>query len=130
MGQSGGGGSVAGMADVTIYHNPNCSTSVFAVKEAERLGVEVDTVLYLKTKPGRDELLGLLAKLEDPAADLVRKDGFFREQGLDEADYRTADAVADLLVAHPRLLQRPVLVRGDRAIIGRPKTRVEAFLLG
>ena len=68
--------------------------------------------------------------VEDPPADLVRKDGFFADQGLDAADYTSPEAVADLLVAHPRLMQRPVLVRGDRAIIGRPKDRVPAFLAG
>ena len=58
----------------------------------------------------------------------MRKDGFFKDQGLAADDYVTAEAVADLLVEHPRLMQRPVLVRGDRAIIGRPKDRLEAFL--
>jgi arsenate reductase len=59
---------------------------------------------------------------------LVRKDPFFASLGLAAADYTTPQAVADLLVEHPRLMQRPVLVRGDRAIIGRPKDRVDAFL--
>lgn len=48
-------------------------------------------------------------------------------QGRHAEDYPTAEQVADLLVEHPRLMQRPVLVRGDRAIIGRPKSRVEEF---
>lgn len=116
------------MAEVTIYHNPNCSTSKHAVAEAERLGVDVDINLYLKTKPDRAELAALVAMLEDPPGDLVRKDAFFAEQGLDEADFTTPDAVVDLLVRHPRLLQRPVIVRGGRAIIGRPKDRVAPFL--
>lgn len=116
------------MADVTLFHNPTCSTSRHAVDEAEGLGVDAHVVQYLKTPLDRAALLDLIAKLEDPAADLVRKDGYFKDQGLAEADYITAEAVADLLVAHPRLMQRPVLVRGDQAIIGRPKDRVAAFL--
>jgi arsenate reductase len=116
------------MATVTILHNPNCSTSKFAVAEAERLGVDHDEVLYLKTKPSKTELLDLLAKLEDPPADLVRKDSFFSEQGLAADDYTTPVQVATLLAEHPRLLQRPVLIRGDRAIIGRPKDRVADFI--
>ncbi|MFI5428048.1 arsenate reductase family protein [Aeromicrobium sp. UC242_57] len=75
-------------------------------------------------------MLALIAKLEDPAADLVRKDGFFKGLDLDAADYTSPEAVADLLVEHPRLMQRPVLVRGERAIIGRPKDRVAPFLAG
>lgn len=118
------------MADVTVFHNPNCSTSRHALDEAGAVGVEVDVVQYLKAPLDRDAILGLIAKLEDPPADLVRKDGYFKEQGLAEDDYTTAEAVADLLVAHPRLMQRPVLVKGDRAIIGRPKDRVPAFLAG
>jgi arsenate reductase len=118
------------MADVTVLHNPNCSTSRHALDEATAAGTDVEVVAYLKAPLDRTQLLGLIAKLEDPAADLVRKDGFFKDQGLDPADYTEAEAVADLLVAHPRLMQRPVLVRGDRAIIGRPKDRVAPFLAG
>jgi arsenate reductase len=116
------------MSDVTILHNTTCSTSRHALEEASVAGVEPEVVQYLKKPLDRAELLDLMAKLEDPPADLVRKDGFFKAQGLNAEDYVTAEAVADLLVEHPRLMQRPVLVRGDRAIIGRPKDRVAAFL--
>ena len=69
-----------------------------------------------------------MAGLEDPVADLVRKDSQFGKLGLDEADYVEPDQVIDLLVAKPRLLQRPIVVKDGRAIIGRPKDRVRAFL--
>jgi len=98
--------------------------------EASRLGVDVDVVQYLKKPLDRDQLVELMGKLEDPPADLVRKDGFFKDLGLDEADYTDVDAVADLLVEHPRLMQRPVIVKGDRAIIGRPLDRVAPFAAG
>lgn len=116
------------MADVTVLHNPACSTSRHAIDAAAEAGVDVDEVRYLKQPLDRDALLSLLEKLEDEPADLVRKDAFFTSEGLDAADYTTPEQVADLLVEHPRLLQRPVLVRGNRAIIGRPRTRAEAFL--
>ena len=116
------------MADVTVFHNPNCSTSRFALDETTSAGVGAEVVQYLKSPLDRDGLLDLMAKLEDPPADLVRKDGFFSDLGLAAEDYTTPEAVADLLVEHPRLMQRPVLVRGDRAIIGRPKDRVAPFL--
>lgn len=118
------------MAELTLLHNPNCSTSRHALDEVKAAGVDAEVVQYLKAPLSRDQLLDLLGKLEDPPADLVRKDSFFKDQGLDPDDYRTPEAVADLLVEHPRLMQRPVLVRGDRAIIGRPKDRVPAFLAG
>ena len=116
------------MSDVTILHNTACSTSRHALEEASTAGVEPEVVHYLKQPLDRAQLLELIGKLEDPPADLVRKDPFFKAQGLDADDYVTPDAVADLLLEHPRLMQRPVLVRGDRAIIGRPKDRVAAFL--
>jgi len=70
----------------------------------------------------------LLDKLEDPPTDLVRRDAYFAELGLTDADVETREQVVAVLAEHPRLLQRPVLVKGDRAIIGRPRERVAAFL--
>jgi arsenate reductase (glutaredoxin) len=116
------------MAEVTILHNPNCSTSRHAMDEAKAAGTDVEVVQYLKTPLDEQALLDLMAKLEDPPADLVRKDGYFKDQGLNADDYTTPEAVAGLLVKHPRLMQRPVLVRGDKAIIGRPKDRVAPFI--
>jgi arsenate reductase (glutaredoxin) len=114
--------------ELTAFHNTACSTSRHAIDEIDRAGVDVQVVEYLKTPLDRAALLDLIGKLADPPADLVRKDDFFRSQGLAAEDYVTPDAVADLLVRHPRLMQRPVLVVGDRAIIGRPKDRVARFL--
>jgi arsenate reductase len=119
---------VRSVADVTIFHNKNCSTSRHAMDVLGDEGVEADVVEYLKTPLDRAGLEDLVAKLEDPVADLVRKDSFFEDQGLDADDYTTPEAVVALLVEHPRLMQRPVIVKGDRAIIGRPKDRVPAFL--
>ena len=116
------------MAEVTVFHNPTCSTSRFALEELTAVGADADVVQYLKEPLDREGLLDLMVKLEDPPEDLVRKDSFFGDLGLDADDYTTPEAVADLLVQHPRLMQRPVLVRGDRAIIGRPKGRVATFI--
>jgi arsenate reductase len=119
---------IPAMSDVTILHNSACSTSRHAIEAATAAGEHARIVHYLKEPLDRQAVLDLIGKLEDPAAELVRKDGFFKDQGLDADDYVTPEAVADLLVEHPRLMQRPVLVRGDRAIIGRPKERVATFL--
>ncbi len=118
------------MTDATlrILHNTACSTSRHAVDAARSAAVDTDVVQYLKTPLDRQEILDLLGILEDAPADLVRKDSFFAAQELDAADYTTPERVADLLTEHPRLMERPVLVRGDRAIIGRPKTRAEEFV--
>lgn len=118
------------MDDVTIWHNPNCSTSRHAVTVAEEAGVDVELRKYMlkSQRPERKEIVALLDALEDPATDLVRRDAKFRGYGLTDDDVATAEQVADVLAEHPELLQRPVLVRGDRAIIGRPKDRVGPFL--
>ncbi len=100
-----------------------------AVAEAE--GVDVDVVAYLKQPPDRATLEAIVAKLEDPVEDLVRKDAKFTKLGLNADDYvGNPAAVVDVLVAHKELLQRPLLVRADKAIIGRPKDRVAPFLHG
>jgi arsenate reductase len=111
------------MADLTIYHNPNCSTSKTVLGMAQDAGADMEVVQYLKTPPSRERLEWLVAHLDGPVADLVRKDPFFKELGLDAAAYTEPAAVVDLLVEHPRLMQRPLLVNGDRVVIGRPKER-------
>lgn len=118
------------MSEVTVFHHAQCSTSRHALTVADDLGVDVEVVQYLKAPLTREQLLALMGKLEDSPAELVRKDSFFKDQGLDAADYATPEQVAALLVEHPRLMERPVLARGDRAIIGRPKHRVAEFLQG
>ena len=116
------------MSDVTILHNTACTVSRNALAQVEASDPSAEVVQYLKTPLDRAALLDLMGKLEDPPADLVRKDDFFKEQGLIADDYVTPEAVADLLVEHPRLMQRPVVVKGDRAIIGRPIERVKPFI--
>lgn len=97
---------------------------------AEELGVEAEIVLYLKTPPDAAILRGIIAKLEDPVTDLVRRDSLWQKLGLAESDAVSDDQVVDLLVRHKQLLQRPVVVTADKAIIGRPKERVRALLGG
>lgn len=92
------------------------------------MGVEVEVVEYLKQKPDRTTLERIVSILEDPVADLVRKDSVFAKLGLRAEEYAAPEQVVELLLRHPRLLQRPILVRGDRAVIGRPRARVATFL--
>ncbi len=101
----------------------------------QNAGVEHDVVLYMKTKPGRDEIAALVSKLEDEPGDLVRRDKFFKDKvvaegGFDETTLADPEVVIDLLAQHPRLLQRPVVVKGDTAVIGRPRDRVPALIEG
>ncbi len=96
---------------------------------AEDLGVDHDVVLYMKEPPGREALEKIVAGLEDPVEDLVRKDSKFKKLELNPDDYvGNADAVIELLTERKALLQRPIIVRGNKAIIGRPKDRIADFL--
>ena len=98
------------------------------MRVAEELGVEADIVLYLKTPPDAETLRAIAAKLEDPVTDLVRRDSLWKKLGLTEDDARTEEQVIDLLVRHKQLLQRPVVVTPEKAIVGRPKERVRELL--
>ena len=95
---------------------------------AEELGVEVDIVNYIKTPPDADTLRSVIAKLEDEPTALVRRDSMWKKLGLTDDDAATDDQIVDLLVKHKQLLQRPVVVTADKAIIGRPKERVTELL--
>ncbi len=95
---------------------------------AEELGVDVDIVLYLKAPPDAATLESVIAKLEDPVTDLVRRDSNFAKLGLSEAEVQTNEQVIAMLVEHKALLQRPVIVTPTTALIGRPKERVAEAL--
>ncbi len=115
------------MSDVTIFHNPRCSKSRQAMAVADETGTDVDEVRYLDSPPDRATLIAVVGKLEDPVEDLVRT-GDAKKQGIDLGDITDPDIVVETLLEHPQLMERPVLVKGDRAIIGRPTDRVEPFL--
>ena len=95
---------------------------------AEELGVDFETVNYIHNPPDADELRGIIAKLEDPVTDLVRRDSKFKKLELTDADVETEDQVVDILVKHKQLLQRPIVVTKKTAIVGRPKGRVTELL--
>jgi len=98
------------------------------VSIAAELGVDAEIVIYQKTPPDRATLEHLVSILEDPVTDLVRRDSQWTKLGLVDADAATAAQVVDLILKHKMLMQRPVVVKGARAIIGRPKDRVRALL--
>lgn len=115
-------------ADVTLLHNPRCSTSRAALEKLQIEGVETEVIDYTKQPLDAAALRDLFAKLEGPLHELVRRDALFTELELTDADLGSEEQILQVLLEHPKLMQRPVLVRGDRAIIGRPKDRVDAFL--
>lgn len=117
---------------VTILHNPRCSTSRFAVDTAQASDREVRVRNYLRDPLSAKEIAAVIDTIGCEPGELVRRDKRFKELGLGDADVEEAEQVVDLLVEHPELMQRPVIIRHDlddnRAIIGRPKETVAAFL--
>jgi arsenate reductase len=100
------------------------------VRIAEELGVDADIVNYRKEPPDATTLRAIIAKLEDPPTDLVRRDSLFKKLGLSETDVETVDQIVDVIVANKMIMQRPLVVTADRAIVGRPKERVSELLGG
>lgn len=96
---------------------------------AEDLGVDHEVILYIKTPPDEATLTKIVDVLEDPVEDLVRKDSKFKKLELNPDDFvGNPKAVVGILVKHKQLLQRPILVTKNKAIIGRPKQRIIDFL--
>jgi arsenate reductase (glutaredoxin) len=111
---------------VTILHNPRCSTSRKALELLHDRGIEPVIVEYLKDPPTADEIRAILKKLKASPRELIRKkEALYRELNLDSAD---DDALIDAMAAHPILIERPVVIRGARAALGRPLDNIDALL--
>jgi len=111
----------------TIWHNPKCSKSREALKLLEEKGESFEVVKYLETSPGRDEIAALLKKLGVSARELMRtKEDLYKELGL--AKVTDEEKLIDALAEHPKLIERPILIEGNRAVIGRPVEKVIEFL--
>jgi arsenate reductase len=105
---------------VRIYHNPRCSKSRQTLALIEEKGIAPEIITYLDTPPSPQELGDILAKLGLNAEDIVRKKEA-REEGI--ADL-TGTALIEALCAHPRAIERPIVINGDKAVLGRPPENV------
>lgn len=113
--------------NVTIYHNPRCSKSRMALALIREQDQEPVIIEYLKTPPDAAELKALLARLGLSARDVLRKgEAPYKELGL--AGEKTEDELIAAIVANPILLERPIIVVNDQAIIGRPPEKVLEIL--
>ena len=116
------------MDRLLVYHNPVCGKSRGALDILRERGVDAEVIEYLKTPLDRATLERVLTLLGGPPADLVRKDTRFAELGLRAQDSTTREQVVTLLLAHPELMERPVVIRDGRAVIARPSERVLELL--
>ena len=112
----------------TIYHNPRCSKSRASLEALEARGIEPTIIKYLETPPDRAELSDVLNKLGMQAEQIVRKgEALFKELGLQDKSLSNEEWI-DVLVANPNLIERPIVVNGEQAAIGRPIENVIEIL--
>ena len=116
------------MSQVTIYHNPRCSKSRQTLQLIEEKGVQPEIVLYLDTSPNAEEISSLLKKLGIDARALLRKgEDAYKENNLSDTSL-SEQALIDAMAKFPKLIERPIVVKGQKAVLGRPPENVLALL--
>jgi arsenate reductase (glutaredoxin) len=116
------------VSEVRIYHNPRCSKSRATLALLEERGIAPEVVEYLKTPPSVAELSGILDALGLEPRELMRRDEVeYGALGLDRAELGRDELIA-AMVANPKLIERPIVVRDGKAAIGRPPEAVLAVL--
>ncbi len=113
---------------VIIYHNPRCTKSRQTLQLLRDRGIEPEVIEYLKTPPDRKTLGAILDKLGmEPREIMRRREAPYAELGLDEPTLGKA-ALIDAMVRHPILIERPIVVAGRKAALGRPPEKVLGIL--
>lgn len=116
------------MSDYQIYHNPRCSKSRQTLALLEENGIKADVILYLDDTPNAQSLAEIITKLGISARDLLRKgEDAYKELNLADSALSEQQLI-DAMVSHPRLIERPIVVKGDKAVLGRPPENVLALL--
>jgi len=112
---------------IRIYYNPSCSKCRTTLALIAERGYQAEVIEYLKTPPNKEELRGLLEKLGMQPAEIVRKgESVFKEQYAHRA--LGSEEWLDALVAHPVLIERPIVVHGNKAVVARPPEKVLEIL--
>ncbi len=108
---------------IKIYHNPRCSKSRDSLNLLTEKGLDFETIEYLKNPLTQSELAELLVKLAIPAKDLIRKgEKDFKEHF--KGKELTEEQWIEAMIQYPKLMERPIVVKGNKAVIGRPLQKV------
>lgn len=111
------------MAKVTIWHNPRCSKSREALKLLEEKGVKAEVFKYLDEKITKEDIKNLLKMIDATPREIMRtKESIYKELGL--KDIEDEEKLIEAMVEHPKLIERPIVIKEDKAIIGRPPVKV------
>jgi len=115
------------MSTITIWHNPRCSKSREALAIVEESGLDKEIVKYLETLPTKEQISSLLKILELSARELMRtKEDIYKE--LDLKNEQSEEKLIEAMALHPKLIERPILIKNNKAIIGRPTSIIEEFI--
>jgi len=115
------------MEKIVVWHNPRCSKSRNGIKYLDEKGVEYEVRRYLDEPPTPEEIREVLRKLGMRPRELMRtKEKLYRELGLKEVedDEKLIEAMAE----HPKLIERPIVIKGEKAVVARPETRIDEIL--
>ena len=112
---------------ITIYHNPRCSKSRQALKLLEEQGSDIEVIRYLDDKPDKKKLRILLKKLGLSAEELIRKNEQIYKTNYKGKELSEA-AWIEAMVTYPKLIERPIVIKGDKAVVGRPPENVLKLL--
>lgn len=116
------------MTELTLYHNPRCSKSRGALELLAQRGLTPKVINYLETPPSAEELQQIIARLGIPARQLLRSgEEEYKTLGLADPSLSYHQLI-EAMVAHPKLIERPILVAGEAAVIGRPPEKVLEIL--
>ena len=114
--------------DIVIWHNPRCSKSRQTMQLLTDAGIEPTVIEYLKNPPEESEIKRVIGFLDIAPKALMRtKEAAFKKNDLGASDV-SDDALVAAMAAHPILIERPVVIKGDKAVIGRPPENVNALL--
>ena len=115
------------MQDIQIWHNPRCSKSRAAMELLESKSISADVFKYLETTPTKEQLKQVLSKLNINAKDLLRSgEDIYKELNLKEID--NEDELVDIMLQHPILIERPIIIKNNKAVIARPIENLEELL--
>lgn len=116
------------MSELTIFHNPRCSKSRQTLQLIEQAGFSPSIVLYLETPPSAEQLQAILHKLGISARQLLRKgEEAYKDNNLADDSWSEVDLI-NKMVEFPKLIERPIVVKGEQAVLGRPPENVQSLL--
>jgi arsenate reductase len=116
------------MSEYTIYHNPRCSKSRQTLTILQENGVEPEVILYLETPPDASEIQSLVTRLGITPRELLRKgEEDYKNLGLKDTGLNDTELVT-AMAKHPKLIERPIVTKGNKAVLGRPPENVLSLL--